>query len=181
MDMLNGGLAGKLILFSIPLAFSSILQQLFNSADVAVVGRFAGDQALAAVGSCVALVGIFVNLIVGLAVGPNAVLANLIGQKNRNKINSMVHTILTFGVVLGIGLLGIGMMVARLILVVSGTPGTVLDQALLYIRIYFVGIPFICHCEKLRGYQKANVLSDCFRSPECDFKPDACHRVPYGS
>ena len=143
MDMLNGGLAGKLILFSIPLAFSSILQQLFNSADVAVVGRFAGDQALAAVGSCVALVGIFVNLIVGLAVGPNAVLANLIGQKNRNKINSMVHTILTFGVVLGIGLLGIGMLVARLILVASGTPETVLDQALLYIRIYFVGIPFM--------------------------------------
>ena len=75
MDMLNGGLVGKLILFSLPLAFSSILQQLFNSADVAVVGRFAGDNALAAVGSCVALVGIFVNLIVGLAVGPNAVLA----------------------------------------------------------------------------------------------------------
>ena len=74
MDMLNGGLAGKLILFSIPLAFSSILQQLFNSADVAVVGRFAGEQALAAVGSCVALVGIFVNLIVGLSVGPNAAL-----------------------------------------------------------------------------------------------------------
>lgn len=89
MDMLNGGLAGKLILFSIPLAFSSILQQLFNSADVAVVGRFAGEQALAAVGSCVALVGIFVNLIVGLSVGPNAALANLIGQKNRGKINSI--------------------------------------------------------------------------------------------
>lgn len=142
MDMLNGGLAGKLILFSIPLAFSSILQQLFNSADVAVVGRFAGDQALAAVGSCVALVGIFVNLIVGLAVGPNAALRT-IGQKNRGKINSMVHTILTFGAVLGIALLVIGMLVARRILVASGTPETVLDQALLYIRIYFVGIPFM--------------------------------------
>lgn len=143
MDMLNGGLAGKLILFSIPLAFSSILQQLFNSADVAVVGRFAGEQALAAVGSCVALVGIFVNLIVGLSVGPNAALANLIGQKNRGKINSMVHTILTFGAVLGIALLVIGMLVARMVLVASGTPETVLDQALLYIRIYFVGIPFM--------------------------------------
>ena len=141
--MLNGGLAGKLILFSIPLAFSSILQQLFNSADVAVVGRFAGEQALAAVGSCVALVGIFVNLIVGLSVGPNAALANLIGQKNRGKINSMVHTILTFGAVLGIALLVIGMLVARMVLVASGTPETVLDQALLYIRIYFVGIPFM--------------------------------------
>lgn len=83
MDMLQGKLSGKLILFALPLAFSSILQQLFNSADVAVVGRFAGGNALAAVGSCVALVGIFVNLIVGLSVGPNAALASLIGQKKR--------------------------------------------------------------------------------------------------
>ena len=80
---------------------------------------------------------------IGLSVGPNAALANLIGQKNRGKINSMVHTILTFGAVLGIALLVIGMMVARRILVASGTPETVLDQALLYIRIYFVGIPFM--------------------------------------
>lgn len=71
IDMLHGGIAGKLIVFALPLACSSILQQLFNSADVAVVGRFAGDAALSAVGSCVALVGIFVNLPVGLSVGPN--------------------------------------------------------------------------------------------------------------
>ena len=130
MDMLNGGLAGKLILFSLPLAFSSILQQLFNSADVAVVGRFAGDNALAAVGSCVALVGIFVNLIVGLAVGPNAVLANLIGQKQRDKINDMVHTILTFGTILGLGLMILGFSSARIILELSGTPSGVLSEAL---------------------------------------------------
>lgn len=143
MDMLNGGLAGKLILFSIPLACSSILQQLFNSADVAVVGRFAGAQALAAVGSCVALVGIFVNLIVGLSVGPNAALANLIGQNKREKISSMVHTILTFGAVLGLILMAAGLLVARQILVLSGTPDSVLNQALLYIRIYFLCIPFM--------------------------------------
>ena len=143
MDMLNGGLAGKLILFSLPLAFSSILQQLFNSADVAVVGRFAGDNALAAVGSCVALVGIFVNLIVGLSVGPNAVLANLIGQKQRDKINDMLHTILTFGTVLGIGLMFLGFLTARVILELSGTPAGVLSEALLYIRIYFLSIPFM--------------------------------------
>lgn len=143
MDMLNGGLAGKLILFSIPLAFSSILQQLFNSADVAVVGRFAGAQALAAVGSCVALVGIFVNLIVGLSVGPNAALANLIGQNKRTKISSMVHTILTFGAILGLILMASGLLVARQILVLSGTPDSVLSQALLYIRIYFLCIPFM--------------------------------------
>ena len=143
MDMLHGGLAGKLILFSIPLAFSSILQQLFNSADVAVVGRFAGDRALAAVGSCVALVGIFVNLIVGLSVGPNAALANLIGQKRRDRIQGMLHTILTFGVILGVVLMGIGMLVARSILELSGTPESVIGEALLYIRIYFLSLPFM--------------------------------------
>lgn len=143
MDMLNGKLAGKLILFAIPLAFSSILQQLFNSADVAVVGRFAGSNALAAVGSCVALVGIFVNLIVGLAVGPNAALANLIGQNKREKISGMLHTILTFGAVLGIVLMGVGMLTARTVLEASGTPESVMADALLYIRIYFLGLPFM--------------------------------------
>lgn len=143
MDMLNGGLAGKLILFAIPLAFSSILQQLFNSADVAVVGRFAGDTALAAVGSCVALVGIFVNLIVGLSVGPNAALATLIGQKKREQINGMLHTILTFGAILGVLLMCLGMLSARIILELSGTPESVMGQALLYIRIYFISIPFM--------------------------------------
>lgn len=141
--MLHGGLAGKLILFAIPLAFSGILQQLFNSADVAVVGRFAGSAALAAVGSCVALVGIFVNLIIGLAVGPNAALANLIGQGQRNRISGMVHTILTFGMILGVVLMGLGFLTARTVLEASGTPESVINEALLYIRIYFIGIPFM--------------------------------------
>ena len=143
MDMLNGGLAGNLILFAIPLACSSILQQLFNSADVAVVGRFAGDAALAAVGSCVALVGIFVNLIVGLSVGPNAALATLIGQNKREQISIMLHTIMMFGILLGIVLMGVGMLSARTVLEVSGTPESVLNEALLYIRIYFLSIPFM--------------------------------------
>ena len=143
MDMLNGGIAGKLILFAIPLAFSSILQQLFNSADVAVVGRFAGDKALAAVGSCVALVGIFVNLNVGLAVGPNAVLATVIGQNKRKRINPMIHTIITFGIIIGILLMIAGMLLARIVLEASGTPASVIDEALVYIRIYFLSIPFM--------------------------------------
>ena len=143
MDMLHGGLAGKLILFAIPLAFSSILQQLFNSADVAVVGRFAGSAALAAVGSCVALVGIFVNLIVGLSVGPNAALANLIGQGQRERISGMVHTILTFGIALGVVLMGLGFLTARTVLEASGMPESVINEALLYIRIYFIGVPFM--------------------------------------
>ena len=143
MDMLQGKLSGKLILFALPLAFSSILQQLFNSADVAVVGRFAGGNALAAVGSCVALVGIFVNLIVGLSVGPNAALASLIGQKKRDKIPEMLHTILAFGVLLGVGLMVLGLLLARVILEVSGTPESVMGEALVYIRIYLLSIPFM--------------------------------------
>ena len=133
MDMLHGGLAGRLILFSLPLAFSSILQQLFNSADVAVVGRFAGDAALAAVGSCVALVGIFVNLIVGLSVGPNAVLALLIGQNSRDEINRTLHTVLTFGAALGAGLMLVGWLSARPILVLSGTVNVVLNLFLVIV------------------------------------------------
>lgn len=143
MDMLNGGLAGKLILFAVPLAFSSILQQLFNSADVAVVGRFAGSTALAAVGSCAALVGIFVNLITGLSVGPNAVLANLIGQNKRDQISSMVHTILSFSLILGIFLMLVGTVSAKPILELSGTPDSVIDQSLLYFRIYCLSVPFM--------------------------------------
>lgn len=126
MDMLNGKLAGKLILFAIPLAFSSILQQLFNSADVAVVGRFAGSNALAAVGSCVALVGIFVNLIVGLAVGPNAALGKLIGQNKREKNQRYVTHDPDFWYSLGIVLMGVGMLTARTVIEASGTPESVM-------------------------------------------------------
>lgn len=87
-----------------------------------------------------ALVGIFVNLIVGLAVGPNAALANLIGQNKREKISGMLHTILTFGAVLGIVLMGVGMLTARTVLEASGTPESVMADALIYIRIYFLGL-----------------------------------------
>ena len=94
-------------------------------------------------GSCVALVGIFVNLIVGLSVGPNAALANLIGQRKREYINPMIHTILTFGLILGVLLMGVGMAVARGILELSGTPESVIQEALLYIRIYFLSLPWM--------------------------------------
>lgn len=143
VDMLHGALAGKLILFAMPLALSSILQQLFNSADVAVVGQFVGSDALAATGSCVALVGIFVNLIVGLSVGPNAVLAMAIGRNARKEIHDILHTVIAFAIILGVCLLLVGMIIAMPVLKLSGTPETVLPQALLYIYIYFAGIPFM--------------------------------------
>ncbi len=143
IDMLNGPLAGKIIFFALPLAFSSILQQLFNSADVAVVGHFCGDNSLAAVGANVAIVGVFVNLIVGLSVGPNAALANLIGGKRKEEIKEMIHTVIAFGFLLGIGLAITGIIIVKAILEASGTPEEIMDLALLYIRIYFLGMPFI--------------------------------------
>ena len=133
----------QILIFFFPILIGTFFQQLYNTVDAVVVGRFAGDQALAAVGSCVALVGIFVNLIVGLSVGPNAALANLIGQRRRDGINRMLHTILTFAVISGIVLMGLGLLSARVVLKASGTPDTVLGQALLYIRIYFLCVPFM--------------------------------------
>lgn len=143
MDMLHGGLAGKLILFALPLAFSSILQQLFNSADVAVVGRFAGDTALAAVGSCVALVGIFVNLIVGLSVGPNAVARA--AHRAEQPRGDQPHAAHCYHIRRGArrGTDDCRLADGKAILVLSGTPESVLDQALLYIFIYFLSIPFM--------------------------------------
>ena len=92
MDMLHGSLLNKILLFSLPLAASSILQQLFNSVDVAVVGRFASDQALAAVGSNSSVISLMINLFVGISVGANVVIANYIGQKKMNEVSKMPYT-----------------------------------------------------------------------------------------
>ena len=93
MDMLHGSLLNKILLFSLPLAASSILQQLFNSVDVAVVGRFASDQALAAVGSNSSVISLMINLFVGISVGANVVIANYIGQKDERGIKNAIHTV----------------------------------------------------------------------------------------
>ena len=143
MDMLHGSLVGKMILFSLPLALSSILQQLFNSADVAVVGRFAGSQALAAVGANVANVGIFVNLLVGCSTGPNVVIANLIGQGKKEEVSDVVHTIVAFSIVGGLGLMILGLILSGPMLVWTGTPTDVLITAKLYFRVYLLGLPAI--------------------------------------
>ena len=141
--MLQGSLADKLILFALPLALSSILQQLFNSADVAVVGRFAGSQALAAVGANVANVGIFVNLLVGMSVGPNVVIARLIGQGKEEEVSRAVRTVIAMALVIGVGLMMLGWCIAGPLLEMTNTPDQVLADAKLYFRIYIIGVPFI--------------------------------------
>lgn len=143
IDMLNGSLPKGILLFSLPLAASSILQQLFNSADVAVVGRFAGKMALAAVGSNATVTALFVNVFVGLSVGVNVTIAKLIGQQKKSKVPDAVHTAMTFALLCGIILLIVGQIIARPLLAAIDTPKNVLDQAVVYLRIYFIGMPFI--------------------------------------
>lgn len=143
MDMLNGGLAGKIIKFSMPIAASTILQQLFNSADVAVAGQFVGSDALAAVGSNSAVISMFVTLISGMSVGANVIIAKLIGENRKDKIGKAVHTSFSFAVLAGIILMILGLIISKPVLEIISTPENVMDQAVLYLRIYFLGIPFI--------------------------------------
>ncbi len=143
VDMLHGSLAKKLFLFALPIAASSILQQLFNSADIAVVGRFAEEGAMAAVGSNSVLVGLLVNIFVGLSVGANVVISNLFGQKREDKVETVVHTAVLFSLICGFVIMGIGLFASRSLLELIDTPEDVLERAVIYLRIYCIGIPFI--------------------------------------
>ena len=143
MDMLNGSIFDKILLFALPLAISSILQQLFNSVDVAVVGRFASSEALAAVGSNSSVISLLINLFVGISVGANVVIANYIGQGKTEKIQDAVHTVMIVSLISGVFLLVLGLMIARPILEIMGTPENVIDLAVLYLHIYFLGMPFL--------------------------------------
>ena len=143
MDMLNGSIFDKILLFALPLAISSILQQLFNSVDVAVVGRFASSEALAAVGSNSSVISLLINLFVGISVGANVVIANYIGQGKTEKIQDAIHNVMIISLISGVFLLVLGLMIARPILEIMGTPENVIDLAVLYLHIYFLGMPFL--------------------------------------
>ena len=143
VDMLHGSLANKIILFALPLAASSILQQLFNSADVAVVGRFAGSEALAAVGANGSVINLFVNFFVGLSIGTNVVLSSYLGQAKHKPAQKTVHTSIILALICGIIMLVIGFFFAEKILIVMSTPADILKPAVKYLRIYLFGMPFI--------------------------------------
>ena len=143
IDMIHGPLAKKIVLFALPLAASAVLQQLFNAADLAVVGNFASSQAMAAVGSNGSVVGLIVNLFTGLAVGSNVLIGNLVGAGRRSELKNAVHTIITTAIFSGIILLVAGILLARPILTMMACPYDVIDLAVLYLRIYFCGMPAI--------------------------------------
>lgn len=143
MDMLHGKLLSKLLLFALPIAISSILQQLFNSVDVAVVGKFASSQEQAAVGCNAPVINLMINLFVGISIGANVAIANYVGQQNREKIKDTVHTSMLVAVISGLFLLVLGQLVARPILHYMDTPEDILNYAVTYLKIYFLGMPFI--------------------------------------
>ncbi len=143
LDMLNGSLWDKLLIFALPLALSSILQQLFNSVDVAVVGQFDSNEAVAAVGSNTAVISLIINLFVGLAGGANVVIANYLGRKEDEKVQNTVHGVFALGFVCSIITMFLGILIARPVLIIMDTPVEVLEAAVLYLKIYCLGIPFI--------------------------------------
>ena len=143
VDMRHGPLLGKLILFALPLALSSILQQLFNAVDIAVLGQFATSQDQAAVGCTSAVINMFLNLFLGISVGANVVIATYIGQRDKEKVQASVHTAMLIALISGFVMMLVGFVTARPILELIQTPESVLDKAVLYLLIYFAGMPFI--------------------------------------
>ena len=141
IDMTNGPLVGKIIRFAIPLALSGILQLLFNAADIIVAGRFAGSQALAAVGSTSALINLIVNLFIGLSIGVNVLVARYYGGGNRQDLYETVHTAVLVSMISGVVLIFVGIGLSEPLLTLMGTPEDVIGQAVLYMRIYFIGMP----------------------------------------
>ena len=141
MDMTEGPLTTKIIKFTIPVMLTGILQLLFNTADVIVVGRFTGKAALAAVGSTGSLINLLVSLFIGLSIGTNVLVARYQGAKDDKAVSETVHTSIALGIVGGLILLIIGVVATRPLLEMMATPEDVIDQSTLYMRILFFGMP----------------------------------------
>ena len=141
IDMCNGPLFGKILTFSIPLILSGILQLLFNAADMVVAGRFAGSVALGAVGATSSLINLLINVFVGMSVGTNVLVAHFYGANRQEELGQTVHTSiglsLISGVILGVG----GYILASPLLSLMGTPDDILPHAVIYMQIYFIGVP----------------------------------------
>lgn len=141
IDMLKGNYLRKLAIFAFPLMLSSVLQLLFNAADIAVVGKFAGDNSLAAVSSTSSLVNLCVNLFIGLSIGTNIITARMLGEGNEDNISKVVHTSIALGVYFGIFMSIFGFFYAKKMLIMMDTPFDILDLSTLYLKIYFLGMP----------------------------------------
>lgn len=143
INMLEGSLWDKMIVFALPLAFTGMLQQLYNAADVAVLGRFVSDVAVAAVGNNVPVIGLIISFCMGLALGVNVVVARALGMKNDRKANEAVRTSFLTAIVFGVVALIIGQLLAGPAMQWLDVPAEVRNDALMYLRVYLLGMPFI--------------------------------------
>lgn len=141
MDMCNGPLFKKILIFSLPLMLTGILQLLYNAADIIVVGRYAGSTSLAAVGATSSLINLIINLFIGISIGSSVVVSQYYGAGKDKDVSETVHTSVAIGIISGIAVGIFGMVMAKQLLILMGTPEEVLDKATLYMRIYFAGMP----------------------------------------
>ena len=141
IDMCNGPVLPGIVAFSLPLMLSGCLQLLFNAADVIVVGSFAGNESLAAVGSTSSLTNLLVNLFIGLSIGTNVTVGHTLGSGDEQGTRDNVHTAVTISLISGVVLIGIGMLFTRPLLIWMGAPDDVLDKAALCLKIIFIGMP----------------------------------------
>ena len=142
IDMCNGTIMDKLISFSVPLMLSGILQLMFNAVDIIVVGRFSGSVALAAVGSTTALINVFTNLFIGISLGANVLAARFFAAGRDKEMSDTVHTAITLALISGVIMAFVGLFFSRGALELMGTPEDVIGQSALYMKIYFLGMPF---------------------------------------
>ncbi len=142
IDMCNGSIMDKLISFSIPLMISSMLQLTFNAVDIIVVGRFSGSDALAAVGATTALIAVFINLFIGISLGANVLAARFYATGKGQEMSDTVHTAILFAIFSGIFMTFMGLTLSPFALKIMGTPDHIIGQSTLYMRIYFLGMPF---------------------------------------
>lgn len=146
LDMLNGSIWNKLPVFALPIAATGILEQLFNASDIAIVGNFAQTDktaAVAAVGANSPIIGLILNLFIGIALGANVVIANAVGRDDKQTVQKAVHTSMVVSVIGGVLVAIIGELIAEPLLTALNVPNDVLELALLYLRIYFLGMPVI--------------------------------------
>lgn len=141
MDMTEGPLTKNIITFTIPIMLSSVLQLLFNTADIIVVGHFSGKTALAAVGSTGSLMGLLISLFIGLSIGTNVVVARFYGAKEDKNLSETVHTSILLAIIGGFFLLVLGLLATYPILELMATPKDVIEQSATYVRILFLGMP----------------------------------------
>ncbi len=141
MDMIHGPLLSRLLIYALPLVLSGVLQLLFNAADIVVVGKFTGSHALAAVGSTSALINLLVNLFIGISIGTNVLVARYCGARDAKNTEETVHTSIMVSIIGGVLMIFVGVLFAKPLLEIMGTPEDVIAHSVLYMRIYFVGMP----------------------------------------